>query len=89
MDEKRIRYGLHAKSLQLCPTLYDPMDYNLPGSPVHGILQARILGWIAMPSSRGSSQGFISASLTSPASADGFFTTSTTWDTLAPNKCQL
>ena len=29
---------------QLCPTLYDPMDYSLPGSSVHGILQARILG---------------------------------------------
>ena len=37
------------------PTLCDPMDCNLPGSPVHGILQARILEWVAMPSSRGSS----------------------------------
>ena len=32
------------------------MDYSLPGSSVHGILQARILEWVAMPSSRGSSQ---------------------------------
>ena len=32
------------------------MDCNLPGSSVHGILQARILEWVAMPSSRGSSQ---------------------------------
>ena len=32
-----------AKLLQLCPTLCDPMDYSLPGSSVHGILQARIL----------------------------------------------
>ena len=32
------------------------MDYNLPGSSVHGILQARILEWVAMPSSRGFSQ---------------------------------
>ena len=43
---------VHAKSLQLCPTLYSPMDYSLPGSSVHGILQARILEWVAMPSSR-------------------------------------
>ena len=34
---------LHAKSLQSCPTLCDPMDCSLPGSSVHGILQARIL----------------------------------------------
>ena len=39
-----------------CLTLCDPMDYSLPGSSVHGILQARILEWVAMPSSRGSSQ---------------------------------
>ena len=39
-----------------CPTLCDPMPYSLPGSSVHGILQARILEWVAMPSSRGSSQ---------------------------------
>ena len=41
------------KSLQLCMTLWDLMDYNPPGSSVHGILQARILEWVAMPSSRG------------------------------------
>ena len=45
-----------AKSLQLCPTLCDPMDYSPPGSSVHGILQARLLEWVAMPSSRRSSQ---------------------------------
>ena len=44
-----------AKSLQLCPTLCDPMDCSPTGSSVHGILQARILQWLAMPSSRGSS----------------------------------
>ena len=43
---------MHAKSLQLCPTLWDPMDCSLPGSS--GILQARILEWVARPSSRGS-----------------------------------
>ena len=41
---------------QLCLTLYNPMDRSLPGSCVHGILQARILEWVALPFSRGSSQ---------------------------------
>ena len=45
-----------AKSLQSCPTLCDPMDCSPPGSCVHGILQARILEWVAMPSSRVSSR---------------------------------
>ena len=44
-----------AKSLQSCLTLYDSLDCSPPGSSVHGILQARILEWVAMPSSRGSS----------------------------------
>ena len=44
-----------AKLLQLSPTLCDSMDYSPEGSSVHGILQARILEWVAMPSSRGSS----------------------------------
>ena len=39
---------------QLCLTLCDPMDYNSPGSSVHGILQARILEWVAILFSRGS-----------------------------------
>ena len=47
---------VHAKSLQLCPTLYDPVDCSSPGSSVHAILQARIPEWVTMPSSRGSSQ---------------------------------
>ena len=41
---------------QLCPILCNPMDYSPPGSSVQGLLQARILEWIAMLSSRGSSQ---------------------------------
>ena len=44
------------KSLQLCPALCNPMDYSSPDSSVQGILQARIQKWVAMPSSRGSSQ---------------------------------
>ena len=41
---------------QLYPTLCDPMDCSSPGSSVHGVLQARILEWVATPFSRGSSQ---------------------------------
>jgi len=41
---------------QSCPTLCNPMDWSPPGSSVHGILQARILEWVAVPFSRGSSQ---------------------------------
>ena len=37
-----------AKSLQLCPTLCDPVDGSPPGSPVPGILQARTLEWVAI-----------------------------------------
>ena len=45
-----------AKSLHLCLAVCDPMDCSPPGSSVHGILQARILEWVTMPFSRGSSQ---------------------------------
>ena len=44
------------QSLQSSLTLCDPMDYNLPSSTVHGILQARILEWVAISYSRESSQ---------------------------------
>ena len=44
------------KAAQSCPTLCNPMDFSLPGSSVHGILQGRILEWASMSSSRGSSQ---------------------------------
>ena len=44
------------KLLQLSLTLCDPMDCNLPGSSVYGILQVRVLEWVAVSSSRGSSQ---------------------------------
>ena len=50
------RVCMHAKLLQSCLTLCNPMDYSLPGSSVHGILQAGILEWFAMLSSRGSFQ---------------------------------
>ena len=41
--------AMHAKSLQLCPMLCDPMDCSLPGSSVHRILQAKILVWLPCP----------------------------------------
>ena len=47
---------MRAKSLQLCLTLHNPMDRSLPSSSAHGILQARILEWVAVSFSRGSSQ---------------------------------
>ena len=40
---------MHAKSFQSCPTLHDLKDFSLLGSAVHGILQARILDWVAIP----------------------------------------
>ena len=50
--------GIKSRSpaLQSCETLWDHMDCSLPGSSVHGILQARILVWVAIPFSRGPSQ---------------------------------
>ena len=71
---------MHGKSLQSCPALCDPMDCSLPGSSVHGILQARILEWVAISFSRAPSwprdQNRISY-ISSTGSR--FFTTSTTW----------
>ena len=42
--------------IQSCPTFCDPMDYSPPSPSVHGILQVRILEWVAIPVSRESSQ---------------------------------
>ena len=52
--ELSMRTCMHAKSFQSCPTLCDSMDYCLPGSSVHGILQS-VLESVAMPFSGGSS----------------------------------
>ena len=58
----------------------DIMDCSSPGSSVHGILQARILEWVAMLSSRGlPNLGIKPTSLRPPALAGRFFTTSSTW----------
>jgi len=64
-------------SFQSYLTLCNPMDCNLSGSSVHGILQARILEWVAMPTSRGSS---LTRDESSPALAGGFLTTSAIWE---------
>ena len=48
--------AVDTKLLQSRPTLCDPMDCSPSGSSVHGILQSRIQEWVAMPSSRDSSQ---------------------------------
>ena len=75
---------MHAKLLQSCPTLCNPADCSLPGSSVHGILQARIVEWVALPSSRGiylpDPAGIHPPSLMSPALAGRFFTISATWE---------
>ena len=77
-----------AKSLQLCLTLYDTVDCSLPGSSVRGILQARILEWVVMPSSKGifPTQGSNPYLLRLLALASGFFTTSATWKAFIKKK---
>ena len=65
---------------QSCLTLCDPMDCSLPGSSVHGIFQAKILEWVAISCSQGSSQP--RDKTVSPAVAGRFFTTSATWEAL-------
>ena len=63
---------MHAQS---CLTLYDPMDCSLAGSAIHGIFQARILEWVAVPAPGDpSDRGIKGASLVSLALAGGFFT---------------
>ena len=66
---------------QSCLTLCNPIDCSPPGSSVHGILQARILKCVVVPSSsRSSCPGDGPTSLMSPTLAGGFFTNSTTWE---------
>ena len=65
---------------QQCPNLCDPMDYSLPSSSVHGILQAKILEWVAIPFSRESSQPADQTQVF--CIAGRFFTIWTTWEAL-------
>ena len=64
---QRIVMKVKVKVTESCPTLCDPMDYT-----VHGILQARILEWVAIPFSRGSSQSRDQTQVSQI--AGGFFT---------------
>ena len=78
---------MHAKPPQSCMNLCHAMDWSPPGSSVHGSLQARVLEWGAISSSRGSSRPEDQIGLTPPALAGRFFTTSTTWKT--PSVCSF
>ena len=55
MENNLKKEYMRAQSLQLCPTLCNPINCSLPDSSVHGILQARIVKWVVMLSSRGTS----------------------------------
>ena len=72
---------MHAKSLQSCRTLCDTMDDSLPGSSVHGILQARIY-WSGLSYPPPGDLPDPGIEPTPPALAGGFFTTSASWETL-------
>ena len=73
----QIHACVHAGSFQSCLSLCKPIGCIPPGSSVHGILQVKMLEWVAVPSSGGSSQ---CRDLKSPELAGGFFTTNTTWE---------
>ena len=70
-----------AKSLQSCPALCHPIDRSPAGSSVHGILLARMLEWVAMPSSRGSSWPGDWTHISYVCSlVGGFFSANATWE---------
>ena len=73
---------MRAKMLQSCLTLCDPVDCSQPGPSVHGISQARRLEWVAISYPGDLPNPGIKLYLfkKSPALADGFFTTSATWE---------
>ena len=86
MSSTRVLRGLppvwvSPQPLQLWTSLCDSMDCSLPGSSVHGDSPGKNLGEVAMPTpGHLSHPGIEPGSLTSPALADGFFTTNTTWE---------
>ena len=53
--KKKVQFCVHAQPLPLCPNLWDSTDSCPPGCSAHGILQTKILEWVTMASSRGSS----------------------------------
>ena len=72
---------VHAKHLQPCQTIWDPMDHRPPGSSVHGMFQTRILKGLLCPSTGDlPDPGIEPASLMSSALAGRFFTASATWE---------
>ena len=74
---------MHAKQLQSCPTIFDPMDHSLPGSSVRGVLWQEY--WSGLPCTPPGDLldlQFKPKSLASPALAGEFFTISTTWKAL-------
>ena len=81
-DWYRLDHSSTVESFQSCLTLNHPIGCSPPGSSVHGILQARILEWVAMPSSRGSSQPRDRTNVSSVlCTGRKVFTTSATWET--------
>ena len=94
IHENQVLHRASAKSLHVCPTLCNTMDYSLQGSSVRGILQVRILEWVPVPFPRWEywngfpcpppgdlpNPGIESVSPKSLALAGGFFITSTTWE---------
>ena len=89
---KLIYQCMRVKEFQSRLSLCNPRDCSPLGSSVHGFLQARILEWVTMPSSRGYSQprNQTQVSLMSPALAGRFFTTSTTWEApIYQHYCQM
>ena len=78
-----VSYLAVVKSFESRPALCDPVDYSSPGSPVHGILQARIQDGLPCPPPRDLPQpGIVLTCLTSPALSGGFFTVNATWEAL-------
>ena len=76
---------VHAKSLQSCPTLFNPMDCSPPGPLSMGFSRQEHGSGLPLPSPGGlPSPGVESASLVSPAVAGGFFTTSASWEPTVP-----
>ena len=76
-----VAFCVWAKLLQSCPILCNPMDSSLPGFSVHGIPQARILEWVVVPSSRGSSRPRDQTCVSCVSALAGrFFITSSTWE---------
>ena len=78
-NDSVIHVCVHAKSLQSCPALCDPLDCCLPNFSVRRIFQARVLEWVAMPCSRGSSRSR-DRTCVSWIGRQVFFTTSAIWE---------